>query len=232
LENRIIDKEKMNKNLHESLVSALLNVDRPLANQLVDDWIDVNGVDGVMIEIVNPVLEIIGEKYQKRKDFSLAQAYVAGKFAEDILNKVASQQKTITDDIAPKRPVVIGNIEDDYHPLGRKLVGIFLRAKGWEVYDLGVDVTAEKFIEKALEVKAHVIGASAMIYSTAVNIKKLREEINRRGLARKLKLAVGGGVFKLRPELINEVGGDGTAESAVTAPEIFEDLWNESTKEG
>jgi methylmalonyl-CoA mutase cobalamin-binding domain/chain len=106
------------------------------------------------------------------------------------------------------------------------MVGIFLQTAGWQVYGLCIDVTAEEFVEKALEVDARVIGASAMIYTTAVNIKKLRDEIDRRGLKGHVQLAVGCVVFKLRPELVAEVGGDGTTASAVNAPALFEELWH------
>ena len=221
----------MNENLQVRLVSAILDADRALANQLISDWAAVNGFDRAMIEVVSPVLVEIGKMYAEAGEFSLAQGYVAGKVAEDTLAKVLSHQ----DVAAPKTtkgPVVIGNIEDDYHPLGRKMVGVFLQAAGWQVYDLGIDVTAEEFVEKALEVNARVVGASAMIYITAVNIKALRKEIDHRGLTGSLQLAVGGAVFKLRPELLEEVGGDGTADNAINAPALFEELWNASLEKG
>ena len=112
------------------------------------------------------------------------------------------------------------------------MVGIFLQVAGWQVYDLGIDATPEEFINKALEVDARVIGASAMIFTTAMNIKKLREEIDNRMLRGHLQLAVGGTVFKLRPELVEEVGGDGTAKNAMNAPALFDELWNASMKKG
>jgi methanogenic corrinoid protein MtbC1 len=124
-----------------------------------------------------------------------------------------------------KGPVLLGNVEDDFHPLGRKMVVAFLRADGWEVHDLGVDVPAEHFMDRAEETGARVIGASAMMYTTAKNVAKLREEIDRRGQAGRIQLAVGGAVFKLRPELVTTFGGDGTASSAVEAPALFERLW-------
>jgi len=222
----------MKGNLIDQIVSAVLDADRALANQLIDDWAAVNGYDRAMIEVVSPVLGEIGHMYEEEGEFSLAQGYVAAKVAEDTLAKVLHHGDVAAKTSPTKGPVVIGNIEDDYHPLGRKMVGIFLQAAGWQVYDLGIDVISEEFIEKALEVNARVIGASAMIYSTAVNIKKLREEIDHRGLTGYLQLAVGGAVFKLRPELVEKVGGDGTADSAVNAPALFEELWNASIKKG
>jgi len=220
----------MSENLHDRLVAAILDTDRTLANQLIDDWASSNGYLQAMIEVVSPALNEIGLMYAEKKEFSLAQAYVAAKIAEDTLEKIPPNQ-TISSQKAINAPVVIGNIEDDYHPLGRKMVATFLRAASWQVYDLGIDVTAEEFVDKAVDVKAHVVGASAMLYTTAMNIKKLREEIDQRGLSRQLQLAVGGAVFNLRPELVEEVGGDGSADSAVDAPALFEKLWNASLEE-
>ena len=220
----------MSENLHDRLVAAILDTDRTLANQLIDDWASSNGYLQAMIEVVSPALNEIGLMYAEKKEFSLAQAYVAAKIAEDTLEKIPPNQ-TISSQKAINAPVVIGNIEDDYHPLGRKMVATFLRAASWQVYDLGIDVTAEEFVDKAVDVKAHVVGASAMLYTTAMNIKKLREEIDQRGLSRQLQLAVGGAVFNLRPELVEEVGGDGSADSAVDAPALFEKLWYASLEE-
>jgi methanogenic corrinoid protein MtbC1 len=94
---------------------------------------------------------------------------------------------------------------------------------------LGNDVLATEFVDKAVELKARVIGISAMMYSTAVNIKKVRDEIDKRKLTNQIKLAVGGAVFRLRPELVAEVGGDGTTGNAMNANLLFEKLWSESS---
>jgi methanogenic corrinoid protein MtbC1 len=86
--------------------------------------------------------------------------------------------------------VVIGNIEDDFHSLGRRIVVSFLQSAGWEVHDLGNDVAAESFLDNALAVKAGIVGTSAMTQTTALNIRKLRSLIDMRGLSGQIKLAV------------------------------------------
>jgi methanogenic corrinoid protein MtbC1 len=142
---------------------------------------------------------------------SLAQNFVASKIAE------ATLLHCIPDTASNPRlkgAVVIGNIEDDFHSLGRKTVGLFLAAAGWDVHDLGNVVPAEELLEKALEVNARVIGASAMMQTTALNIRKVRQLTDERGLAGRIKLAVGGDVFNLRPDLVAEVGG-GVMRSAL-----------------
>ncbi len=117
------------------------------------------------------------------------------------------------------------NIEDDFHSLGREVVLSFLEAHGWKIYDLGNDVIASELVDKAVEVGAKVVGVSSMMLSTAMNIKSVREELDRRGLSKKIKLAVGGAIFTLRDTLIDEVGGDGTCKNAVGAHDLFRFLW-------
>jgi len=211
------------------LVEAILNADRQTANQLLDEWVAQYGVERTINEILDPTLEDIGKIWECSTDLSLAQAYVSGKISEDFMLK----HLALSDDnglpTEKKGPVVIGNIEDDFHSLGRKMVGIFLRASGWNVIDLGNDVLATEFIDKAIESGAKVIGISAMMYSTAVNIKKVREEITKRNLSNQIKIAVGGAVFRLRPELVTEVGGDGTTGNAMNVNPLFEKLWSESS---
>lgn len=220
----------MPKKLQSALYQYILDADRNAANKLIEEWAADYGYERVLTEILEPVLQMISDKWEAPEGLSLAQAYIAGKVAEDIMEKLLKEREKL--DIAPpqtKGPVVIGNIEDDYHSLGRKLVVIFLRTAGWEVYDLGNDVLPSDFVDKAVEVGAKIIGASAMLYTTAENIKKLRAEIDRRGLKDRIKLAVGGAVFILRPELVKEVGGDGTAKNAILAVDLIDKLWNNST---
>lgn len=176
-------------------------------------------------DILEPVLLEIGERWTRDR-LSLAQGYVAGKIAEDVFLEMARQSP-----LPPgqrKGPVVLGNIEDDHHSLGRKMLVIFLKAAGWEVADLGNDVLAGQFVDAAEEAGARIIGVSAMMLTTAQNIVSVRRELDRRGLSGRIQLAVGGAVINLRPELVAEVGGDGTCNNAIVAPELFERLWTAS----
>jgi methanogenic corrinoid protein MtbC1 len=177
----------------------------------------------VLLEVLDPVLVAIGEAWAK-KTMVLAQGYLAAKLSERLLERVLDESRDDAVPPSPYGPVVLGNIEDDFHALGRRMVGLFLRASGWEVVDLGNDVPAADFVARAKAVGARVIGVSAMMYTTARSIRQVREALDREGLSRRVQLAVGGAVFNLRPELVAEVGGDGTAPSALQAPLVFEEL--------
>jgi len=221
----------MDRNHSQELLSAIERADRAEANAIIADWAQGRSFKQAVPELLSPTLEAFGRIWATgHGGVSLATGYVASKVAEDVLARVLLEAGGDSPSTPSKGPVVLGNVEDDFHPLGRRMVVAFLRAEGWEVRDLGVDVSAEAFVDAAEETGARVIGASAMMRTTAKNVAKLRQEIDGRGLKDKVQLAVGGAVFKLRPELVAEFGGDGTAASAVEASALFQDLWQRSAR--
>ncbi len=195
------------------LIKAMMEVDRAGASVLMDHALaEGMSPELFMSDVLDPALLAVGKSWGEQK-VSLAQAFVGAKIAEDVLLRCLPKGE-VPPTALRKGIVVIGNIEDDFHSLGRRMIIPFLQASNWEVHDLGNDVTAETFVDKALQVGASIVAASAMMQTTALNIRKLRDLIDGRGLARRLKLAVGGAVFNWRPELVAEVGGDGTAGNA------------------
>lgn len=208
----------------QKILGDLINEgEKEKAVKCLTDWAEQTGFNNVIFEILEPLLVKWGKLWMQGK-MSLAHGYLSGKVAEEFYI-IASQNKEYNSEDAPKKgTVVLGNIEDDFHPLGRRLVNIYSQAAGWNMIDLGNDAPAELFLEKAIENNADIIAVSAMMFTTAKNIIKVRNEIEKNNLSDRIKLAVGGAVFKLRPELVDEVGGDGTAETAIGAPELFENL--------
>ena len=203
-----------------TLIDAILEGDYATCGPSLERWAAEFGYPKVIEQILEPAMEEIGRRWEAEQ-ISLAAGYLAGKVAEELLQSATRHQQALP---LTKGPVIIGNIEDDYHSLGRKMLKNFLEMSGWRVIDLGNDVDAETFVEAAVQHQAHVIGVSAMMLTTAHNIIKVRREIDRRGLQSSIRLAVGGAVFKLRPELVKEVGGDGTASQATKASALFEQL--------
>ncbi len=222
----------MANNLANDLYHIILEGNLRSATSLVEKWANIHGYDRAVTEILEPALNLFGEKWGSSEDFSLAQGYVAGKVAENIMVKAIDSLPADSSQAVTKGPIVIGNIEDDHHALGRKLVSIFLRHAGWEICNLGNDVLPVEFVDKAEEVNAPIIAVSAMMYTTAMNIKKLRQEIDNRGLKGRILLAVGGAVFLQRPELVEIVGGDGTSPNAIKAPVLMEQLLERAVPKG
>jgi methanogenic corrinoid protein MtbC1 len=216
--------------LRERLYATILDARRDEATGILRSAAESAGFPAAVSEILEPTLRLIGERWNA-DGISLAQAYVAGKVAEDALALMAADA-IARDRMAsePRGATVICNAEDDYHGLGRRMVATFLRIDGWDVLDLGNDVIATRLVDEAERVGASVVGVSAMMLTNAKNIGKIREELIRRGLADSIKLAVGGAVFAMRPELVQEVGGDGSASTAMEAPALFERLSAEAKR--
>ena len=211
--------------IRAAVMQAILDSNRVKAGSLLDEFAQSHGYTDTFKEILEPVLYQIGQDYASGKTASIAYGYIAAKVAEDLLVRMAPAVAASFQPPAPGRGIVVlGNIEDDYHALGRKMVGIFLRATGWEVRDLGNDVLAASFVDAAVEAGAKIIGVSAMMQTTALNILGIRNELDRRGLTGRIQLAVGGAIFCLRPELVQEVGGDGTAQTAFETPALMSEL--------
>jgi len=111
--------------------------------------------------------------------------------------------------------VVIGTVKGDIHDIGKTLVGTMLSASGFQVHDLGVDVPPERFAHKAREVKACIVGVSALLTTTMVNQKSVIEALDDLGLRPQVKVMVGGApVTRTWAETIE---ADGFAEDAIGA---------------
>lgn len=220
------------RELRDALIECIRLADRPGAGSLLEQWAKENGYERLLSEVLEPTLLEIGEAWVCSGQFSLAQMCVAARVVEDAMGRIAEARKRSAAPLCSHRPVVIGNIQEDFHALGRRLVGTFLGMEGWTVHDLGNDVPASEFVDKAVEVGARVIGVSAMMMTTARTIRTVREELDRRGLSGRIQLAVGGAVFLVCPGLAEEVGGDGTAPNALAAPALFETLWQRAVAAG
>jgi trimethylamine corrinoid protein len=156
----------------------------------------------------------IGDLFSSGEIFmpQLIQAADAMKAANAILTGAlpdADQQK--------KGKVIIGTVHGDVHDIGKFLVISLLQVNGFEIHDLGHDVEMQKFIDKALEVDADIIGTSALLTTTMIEQKKLEEELRRNNLKKKFKTMVGGAPVTQRWS--DRIGADAFGEDANDAVE-------------
>lgn len=118
--------------------------------------------------------------------------------------------------------ILLGTVEGDIHDLGKNIVGTYLIAAGFDVYDLGVDVPTQVFVEKAKELKPDIIGLSALLSFTVPMQKKVVDALKESGLRNKIKVIVGG--CGITQEWAEEIGADAFGADALDALEKIKTL--------
>lgn len=118
--------------------------------------------------------------------------------------------------------VVLGTVKGDIHEIGKTLVATMLAASGFEVHDLGVDVTAGRFVDAVREFKANVVGLSSLLTTTILYQEVVIQNLKEAGLRDQVKVIVGG--VPASQEWADEIGADGYAENATEAVEVVKRL--------
>jgi corrinoid protein of di/trimethylamine methyltransferase len=172
-----------------SLQKAIIEHDEEASKRLTKQALDKGAKPSEIIEQeLNPALDIVGEKFEKQEYFlpHLVLCGDAAKAVVDVLKAHAPGVKTTT------ATIVIGTVQGDIHDIGKNLVSSFLSSSGFEVYDLGIDVPPLTFIEKAQEVKADIIGISALMNQSMPVQEEIITLLKDMGLREKFKVMIGG----------------------------------------
>ena len=120
--------------------------------------------------------------------------------------------------------IVLGTAHGDIHDIGKNLVATILSANGFEVFDIGTSVSPDKFIAKAREVDAHIIGISALLTTTMAGQRSVIEALDREGLRPKVKAVIGGAAVTAK--WADEIRADGFARNAMDALDLMRQLTN------
>jgi len=118
--------------------------------------------------------------------------------------------------------ILLGTIQGDVHEIGKNIVKVLLEGAGFEVIDLGRDVNVLTFIDRYQELKPDIIGISALMTTTMVNIPRVIENLKTMSLRERVKIMVGGA--PVLPEWAEEIGADGYGDSAKEAVQVAKRL--------
>ncbi len=166
----------------------------------------------VMLEGLSPAMREVGRKFEE-KTYFLAELLMAA-YIMDRCNAILRPllEREITKAPSPGR-VVIGTVQGDLHDIGKNIVIALMRAAGFEVYDLGVDVPAAEFVRKVRETQADIVGMSALLASTAPYFRTVVDELKRAGLRDTVFVMIGGP--QASQEHARAVGADAYCKDAV-----------------
>lgn len=168
-------------------------------------------------EIINEcskAMQIVGKMYEKGEYFipELLVASDAMLVGIEIVKPYLKEEKS---EVYGK--IVLGTVQGDIHEIGKKIVGLMLTVAGFEVYDLGVDVPPNNFIEKANENAADIIGSSAFMTTTIQYQQEIEKELQNKKLKNKFYTMIGGPATS--QTYAKQIGADAWALNAVDAVE-------------
>jgi 5-methyltetrahydrofolate--homocysteine methyltransferase len=196
-------------NISEALQSGRAEKVRELVKQALNEDIIPKKI---LEEGLIRGMSIIGEKFKKNEVYVpevliAARAMHAGM---DIL-----KPKLTETGVKNLGKVIIGTVTGDLHDIGKNLVKMMLEGAGFEVIDLGVDVSAEKFVEAVKEHQPNIIGMSALLTTTMVNMVEVIKALEAAGLRDKVKIMIGGA--PITQNYADQIGADGYSPDAASA---------------
>lgn len=199
-------------------------VGQPGVKELVQQALD-EGLDPrrIVIEGLTAAMKIVGNKFESKEYFipdMLASAETVGA-AMDILAPQLAKSG-----MAPKGKVMMATVKGDLHDIGKNIVSIILRGDGYEVKDLGADVSPEQIVAAVREEKPDFIGLSALLTTTMRAMKETIDSLAEAGLRDKVKVIIGGAPASA--EFAAEIGADGYGADAFDAVRMVEGLQREA----
>ena len=177
------------------------------------------GPESLLYDALIPSLEEVGARFE-RGDFFVPEMLIAARAMQgalDILRPLLAETGA-----KPIGTFVMGTVKGDVHDIGKNLVNIMLEGAGFTVYDLGVNVPPEKFVEEIGRVKPDVVGFSAFLTTTMPMFKANINALEKAGMRDDIIVMVGGA--PVTQEYATAVGADGYAADASSAVRLAKDL--------
>jgi 5-methyltetrahydrofolate--homocysteine methyltransferase len=197
------------KKLYDAVLNGNFKIARELTQQALDAGIDPQ----VLVqEQMIPAMDEVGRRYEANEYFvpELLISARAMKASLELIRPLLTAQGA-----EPAGRVAIGTVKGDLHDIGKNLVAAMLEGAGFEVIDLGVDVSPDKFIAAVNEKNAGVVAMSALLTTTMNSMKTTVEAIKAAGVRGKVKIMIGGA--PVTQKYADEIGADGYSSNANSA---------------
>jgi methanogenic corrinoid protein MtbC1 len=195
----------------EKLIKAISDLEENEALKLTQDMLERGSDPQLILEESRKGMEIVGKRFSEGKYF-LPELIFSAEILKEITEIVKPKIKT---ELQPARlgKCIIGTVAGDIHDIGKDIVVFMLDVNGFEVYDLGVDVPPQKFVDKLKETNAPVVGLSGFLTLAFDSMKQTVDAIRAAGLRDKVKIMIGGG--QIDEEIRKYTGADAYGQDAM-----------------
>jgi methanogenic corrinoid protein MtbC1 len=175
----------------EDLINTLADLKEKEAVKIVEERLSAGEEPLKILDDARGAMEIVGKRFAAAEYF-IPELVYSGELLKRI-NDMVKPKLAKASNVKPQGKVVLGTVAGDIHDIGKDIVAFMLDVNGFEVYDLGVDVPAQKFVEKTKESGAPVVGLSGFLTLAYDSMRQIVEAINDAGLRNKVKIMIGGG---------------------------------------
>jgi 5-methyltetrahydrofolate--homocysteine methyltransferase len=209
----------LSKDPESKLREAIIGGESDAARKETQDLLKSGTSPVDIIKSMGKAMQTVGKKYEDMEYFVpdlVMSAEAMNEGLKLILPKLQSAGSVF------KGKIVMGVCKGDTHDIGKNIVVAMLRGGGFNVVDLGIDVSPQKFIEMINKEKPQIVGASSYISTTIDELKKLNEEMKKAGVRNKVKYLIGGA--SVYPKHVQDVGADAFANDAIEAVEVANKL--------
>jgi len=195
----------------EDLVGTLADLKEKEALKIVEDRLSAGEEPLKILDDARRALEIVGKRFADSEYFIPDLVY-SGEILKSI-NDMVKPKLAKAAEFKRVGKVIIGTVAGDIHDIGKDIVVFMLDVNGFEVYDLGVDVPAQKFVEKIKESGAPIVGLSGFLALAYDSMKQTIEAMTDAGLRDKVKVMIGGG--QISEEIRKYTGADAYGKDAM-----------------
>ena len=206
------------KQLYDAIVRGDAKAAHGITEQALKEGTDpLKLVDEFMI----PAMDEVGRRFQC-SEFFVPELLISARAMKAALELVRPLRTARGD--KPIGRVAIGTVKGDLHDIGKNLVAAMLEGGGFEVIDLGVNVTPEKFIAAVNDKGAQIVAMSALLTTTMPSMRTIIDALKQAGVRDKVKVLIGGA--PITKKYADEIGADGYSESAVGAVGVAKQVMN------
>lgn len=199
--------------MSKDLVNTLSGLKEKETLEIVQSRLDSGEDPQRILDEAKQAMEIVGKRFAEGTYFIPDLVY-SGEILSQITEMVKPKLKGPSE-VKRLGKVVLGTVAGDIHDIGLNIVDFMLDVNGFEVHNLGIDVTAEKFVEKIKETNAPVVGLSGFLTVAFDSMKDTIDAIDKAGLRDKVKVIIGGG--NINENIKDYTGADAYGVDAIAA---------------
>ncbi len=177
--------------MSKELVNAIANMREEEAHKLVKEMVDGGSDPMAILDAARKAMDIVGQRYEEGTYF-LPELMLAGEMLSQITDMLKPELAKLPE-IERHGKVLIGTVAGDIHDIGKNIVSFMLDVNGFDVLDLGVDVSPQKFVEAIQDFQPQVVGLSGFLTLGFDAMKETVEAIKTAGLRNGVKIMIGGG---------------------------------------